>query len=160
MKYFFWVASTPAILKCLHVRVTLSSSLFAQAFHVVATLLHQLSKPEAKTLLFLSQSLGLCLQSAALLFPICGSVWPSDRSMPMWLSSPQGTVQVSRRGWRVHAQSVTNAFGWSADPRGPLFHSSVGTWRQSLQELFKGEELYQSQPMLLCVHPSHSITHL
>lgn len=45
----------------------------------------------------------------------CDSVWPSDRSIPMWLSSPQGTVQVSRPGWRIPTLSVTNAFGWSAE---------------------------------------------
>lgn len=72
----------------------------------------------------------------------------------MWLSSPQGTVQVSRPGWRIQAPSVTNAFGWSAGPRGTLFQCSVGTWQQSPQELFKWDKLYQSQPMLLHAHPS------
>lgn len=71
----------------------------------------------------------------------------------MCLSSPQGTLQVSRLGWRIRAQSVTNAFGWSAGPRGALLHCSVETWQQSLQELFKWEKLYQSQSMPLRARP-------
>lgn len=159
-----WLAPTPAMLKFLHVLVTLSSS---QVFHVVATLLKRLSEPAAKTFpkrnqlpafnppyLSLSQPLELRLLLLFYVFWICGSVWPRERSMPMWLSSPQGTVQVSRPGWRIQALSVTNAFGWSAGPRGTLFQCSVGTWQQSPQELFKWDKLYQSQPMLLHAHPS------
>lgn len=116
--------------------------------------------PSISFCLSLSQTLSPCLHSAASLltslsfFFVFLWLWPSEWSMPMWLSSPQGTVQVSRLGWRIQAQSVTNAFGWSAGPQGTLFHSSVGTWQQSPQELFKGEKLYQSQPMLLHAHPS------
>lgn len=126
-------------------------------FNVVATFLHQLSEPEAKALplmkpallplhpahpsVRLRQSSHCCpLPSHSSVFPICGSAWPSGLSMPMWLSSPQGSVKVSRRGWRVPAQSVTNASGWSAVPRGTLFHSSVVTRLQSPQELLKVEE--------------------
>lgn len=138
---------------------------FAQVFHVAATLLDQLSKPEAKTLPrwnqlpaltppYLCLSHSVRVSSHFSVSSICGSVWQSEPSMPMWLSSPQGTVQVSRLGWRIQAQSVTNAFGWSASPRGTLFHSSAGTWQQSPQELLKGEKLYQPQPMLLHAHPS------
>lgn len=82
------------------------------------------------------------------------SARPQNRSIPMWLSSPRGTVQVSRLGWRIPTPSVTNAFGWSAGPRGALFCSSVGTWQQSPQELFKWDKLFQSQEMLLHSNPS------
>lgn len=87
-------------------------------------------------------------------FSVRGCLRPSEWSLPMWLSSPQGTAQVSRLGWRIQAQSVTNAFGCRAGPWGTLFHCSVETWQQSPQELFKWEKLYQSQPVLLRTQPS------
>ncbi len=109
--------------------------------------------PSTSLLVFVSVSQSMspfdCLSSQFVVL----SGWV-NAVLPMWLSSPQGTAQVSRLWWRIQAQSVTNAFGWSARPQGTLFHSSVGTWQQSPQELFKGEKLYQSQPVLLHAHPS------
>lgn len=168
------VAPPPAILKFLHVRVTLSSSLFLKSFmweplfSINSLSQRQKHVPKETSSLPLplhifmyvfvshtqSMSLFCRLSSHFSVFSICGSVWPSERSMPMWLSSPQGTVQVSRLRWRTQAPCVTNAFGWSAGPQGTLFQSSVGTWQQSPQELFKWEKLYQSQLMLLHAHPS------
>lgn len=138
---------------------------FAQVFHAVAILLYQLSKPEAKKTFpqwnqlpaFTSPFPSVCLcprlHSTVCLLNLwlCLAEWTEHA---MWLSSPQGIVQVSRLWWSIQAQSVTNGFGWSAGPQGTLFHHSVGTWQQSPQELFKGEKFYQSQPVLLHAHPS------
>lgn len=106
----------------------------------------------------LSLSVSLCLHLAVSLIAYvcsnCGAGGQRERCTAMWQSSPQGTVQVSRLGWRRQAQSVTNASGWSAAPSGTLFHSSVGTWQQSPQEPFKWDKLHPSQRMLLHAHPS------
>lgn len=101
---------------------------FSKSFNVVATLVCQLSKPEAKTLLQRSQlpalttpppphlSVFLCLMPSASPFRCLlylSNLWfdaPSEWSMPMWLSILPGTVQVSRakddaqklEAWQMH----------------------------------------------------------
>lgn len=42
--------------------------------------------------------------------------------------------------------------GEAMGPQGTLFHSTVGTWQQSPQELFRGGKLYQSQAAALHAH--------
>lgn len=134
--------------------VALSSSLFS-AFH--SFLSQWVKNPQWNHLLnFTPQYPSVCLSHSASLRPpvlsICGSAWHSERST----ARDKAAHKVLRRyvgWWHMQAQSVTNAFGWSAGPQGTLFHYSIGTWKQLPKEPFEGEKFYQSQPVLLPAHP-------
>lgn len=176
MKDLFGFAPAPTILKRLHVRV-LTSSLLLKSFMLQplsSTKLSQRRKhfpnetssrpfPLHITLsAFVSVAQPMnashCLSPHSSVFSRQGLFWPNERSMPMWLSSPQGTVQVSRLAWRIQAQNVTNAFGEALVPKAhcstPVLEHGNHHHRNSSRE---GSCISHSRCFFMPI-PAHSIT--